>query len=380
MKVVPRMHQLRRAYPAVTIMLLLAIWITGAALAQDSETDPVRDQVRDQTRNRTQDGEGEQWRSQIQQRIRNGIDTDPGLTAEQRQTMHENLDACLRLGMAEEDLVALFPTENEPRRYEAQAQLRFQHRVRATAEDGIPAEPLLAKLQEGTTKGASAQALERACARMEEHLRAAHRVMVRAQEGGLEPHGDPAQERRMTREMAQNMWRGLNEEGLDHLREQACQRSRNGQCDLNDLTAASETATRLIEEGLDSERAVQVVGEAIQNGYRAQEMNQFRLMVQARHQQRGPIEGFIEDLEQCLGEGMGAGEMYRYMWQHGWMGPGDMQGPGGQHHIGDVGGGGPGHHGGSGDDDQHGGPQGSPGGDGGSHGGGGQGGGGGGNG
>jgi hypothetical protein len=227
---------------------------------------------------------------------------------------------------------------------------------------------------------------------MEEHLRAAQRIMIRAQEGGMEPAGDPNQERRMTREMAQNMWRGLNEEGLNRLCEQACQRLRNGQCDLNDLASASETATRLIEEGMASPRAVQVVGEALQQGYRTQEMQQLRLMVQARHQQRGPIEGFVADLEQCLGEGMGAGEMYRHMWQHGWMGPGDMQGPGGPHHIDDVGGGGPGHqgglggshHGGSeggsggGDDDHGGGPGGVGGGgsDGGSSGGGSQGGGG----
>ena len=74
------------------------------------------------------------------------------------------------------------------------------------------------------------------------------------------------------------------------------------------------------------------------------------------------MEGFLADMEHCLSETMGVGEMYNYMMQHGWMGPGDMHSPGGQHWMDDVGGGpgrhgemGDGHDGGSGDGSHHGG-------------------------
>ncbi len=338
------------------VAAVLLLWIAGLAwpaLAQDQAPDPTQNQVRERTRE--QAGEGEQLRWQWQQKLRNGIDGDPALTADERQTMHTNLEACLRLGMPAEDLGLLFPSVEEPRRYSAQTQLRFQQRLLAAAEAGVPVEPLLAKIQEGHTKGVSEQALEQACSRMEEQLRAAQRIMTQARRDGVAPAADARQERRLTCEMAQHMWRGMPAEEIDRLREQARLRLHDGSCSLEDLTAAAEAATRLHEEGLSTERASRVVGEALRQGYRVQEMQQLRLMVQARHQRRGPIEGFVDDLERCLGDGMGAGEMYQHMWQNGWMGPGDMQGPGGPRHIDDVGGGGPRHHGGSGDDDHHGG-------------------------
>jgi len=338
-------------FSGVMLATLILAGEIGTAGAQEPE--PSQAQIREQQR--LQEGEGNQSRQQIRQRIQAGIASESGLTAAERRTMQTNLEACLDLDLSAAELEALFPIEGQQQRLSTRAQLRFQNRILATAAEGLPTEPLSAKIQEGQIKGVPEPMLEQVCERIENQIRAAHRVMTRARDAGIEPAGDPVQERRMIQEMAQHMWRGMHEDGLNHLCEQARLRQRGGSCNSEDLISASETATRLHEEGVDSERAVRFVGEALQQGFRATEMRELRYLVMARHQQGDSIEGFMKDLERCLGQEMGTQEMYRHMWRHGWMGPGDMQGPGGQRHIDDIGGGGPGHQGGMGDDDQHGG-------------------------
>ena len=240
----------------------------------------------------------------------------------------------------------------------------LQDRVMATGRDGLPVEPMLAKIQEGRTKGVPAPALERACDRMDGCLRAADRIMTRSREHGLEPAHDPTQQRRMHREMAMQMWRGMDEEGYGHLEEQARLRLRDGSCGITDLVSAGETATRLREEGVDRGRATRVTGEALRHGYRSTDMAQMQYIVMHRHRTDGSMDRFMGDMEYCLGTGMQVEQMYEYMMQHGWMGPGHMSGPWGAQHMDNMGG--PGHHGGGGvgddghhdgmgDDDHHGG-------------------------
>ena len=57
-------------------------------------------------------------------------------------------------------------------------------------------------------------------------------------------------------------------------------------------------------------------------------MRQLQFLVTAREPARS-LDDFVTDLENCLGLGMGMGEMYRHMMQNRWMGPGDISGPGG---------------------------------------------------
>jgi hypothetical protein len=151
------------------------------------------------------------------------------------------------------------------------------------------------------------------------------------------------------------------EVGLEDLREQARLRLRDGACGVEDMAWASEIATRLHEEGVELNESVRFAGEALRRGYRAPQMRELRFMVAARRGDH-PMDGFLADMEHCLSETMAVGDMYNYMMQHGWMGPGDMHSPGGQHWMDDVGGGpgrhgemGDGHHGGSGDGSHHGG-------------------------
>jgi hypothetical protein len=187
---------------------------------------------------------------------------------------------------------------------------------------------------------------------MENHVRTANQIMKQAMNDGLEPPGDQMQNRRMHSEMAQQMWRGTKEGDYEQLRERARLRLRDGSCGVDDLVSAGELGTRLMEAGVERKRAMKFSGDALQQGFGRQEMRQLQVMVAARQQRGEPMARFMGDMEHCIGAGMGAGEMYNYMMRHGWMGPGDMYGPGGYQptdpkgHGGKQGGHGGGHGGG----------------------------------
>jgi hypothetical protein len=315
------------------------------------------DRDRDQDQDRTQQFSKDQV--QIRQQLHDRIDADADLTADERAAMHANVDACLRLGIDGAELEALVPGEGKQHAISAQTMLRLQKRIMTAAQEGLPVDPVLAKIQEGRTKSVPDARLEQACVRMENNVRTADQIMKRAMEDGLEPPKDQTQNRHMHTEMAQQMWRGMNEEGYEQLRERARERLHDGQCGVGELVSAGELATRLMEAGVNRERAMRFSGDALQKGYNVQEMRQLQLMVAARHRRGEAMNGFMGDMEHCVGAGMGAGEMYNYMMRHGWMGPGDMYGPGGNQPTDSKGFGGHQGHGGDGGHDNQGGTGGS---------------------
>ena len=184
-------------------------------------------------------------------------------------------------------------------------------------------------------KGVADPGLAQVAARVEQHVREAKRITTQAKVDGIQPPADPRRERQMVREMAQQMWRGTSPEDVDALRTRARERLRTRTCTLEDLVATSETATRLREEGIEPTRAMRVAGEALRRGYGAEEMLKLQYMMVYRHREGRGAKGLVDDFEHCLGAGMDAAHMYRYMMQNGWMGPGDVQGPGGSRPIDD---------------------------------------------
>jgi len=298
--------------------LLLSLW-GGRVLAQD----------RDRDRDRTMDPSPAQPEAGLRAQFRTGIDQAPGLSAEQRTRMRENLDACLGLDMAVAEVGALFPEQDGSCYPSAAAMLRFQEQVLDLAEGGLLTEPLVAKIQEGRIKNVPEPALMQACIRVEAQVRSAYSLMNQAREYGLGRPADAGRERWMEGEVAQQMWRGMTREGFEHLSEQARLRLREGPCTIEDLVSASDAATRFEESGVGLGESVQVCGEALRQGYRGQELRELGYMAMATHRRGAPMDEFMNGLEECLHRQMAMGDMYQYMMQRGWMGPGDMQGPGG---------------------------------------------------
>lgn len=285
-----------------------------------------------------QDGTGtkDQTQVKVQERIQDRIRTSQALTDGERTQMQANLEACVRAGVTDPGLETVFPG-GKARQIATQTMLQLQARVRAMAQDGLPAEPVLAKLQEARMKGVADPGLAQVAERVEKHVREAKRIMTQAKADGVQPPADPRRERQMVREMAQQMWRGTAPEDVDALRTRSRDRLRSRACTMEDLVATSETATRLREEGIEARRAMRVAGEALQRGYGAEEMRKLQYMLVYRHREGRGAEGLVDDFEHCLGAGMDAAHMYRYMMQNGWMGPGDVQGPGGSRPIDDQG-------------------------------------------
>lgn len=324
---------------AMSGMLALALLAFGpwAARAQNEDPNSSGPKWEDNQQGPDDGGDQDRTREQIRERIRQRIDAAPDLTEAGRAEMRANLDACINLGVSDASLGAIFPGDPGRREISTQTMLQMQKQVRVTAESGLPVEPMLAKVQEGRTKGAPDPALEQACQRMENNVRAADRIMAQARQDGVKPAKDPGQERQMIREMAQQMWRGTSPGEMDQLCERARERLRDHECSMDDLVAASETATRLREEGVERRRAMQVSGEALRQGYTAAQIRQLQYMMIYRHQNGRSIDALVDDFEYCLGAGMDASHMYQHMMQNGWMGPGDMQGPGGSRPIDDQG-------------------------------------------
>ena len=319
---------------AVLVVILLAgilPW-TNPAVAQDQD-DPAQVRSRQEARNTVQEPKGEA----LQQRIRDRIEKEDGLQTQERQQLREHLGECQKLGLDDTDVAVLFD-EAQPLR----KQLKIQERVLSMIREGLPAEPVMSKLQEGRRKGVADEVLEKVCTQMENHVRTADRVIKQARQDGLAA-GDPDAEPKHVREMAMHMWRGLDEDDLNQLRERARLRLRDGSCSTEDLTVASETAAKLKEMGIEQKRAVKLAGEALKHGYTAKEMRQLGWMVMTAQMHGGQHSEVLAMLEDDIRNQYQLGQMMQQMRQQGWMGPADEQGGhGGKNPMDDMTGGGPG--------------------------------------
>ena len=126
----------------------LMIYVAGIALilglvpvaAQDSDTTP-------------DPGEQPQHRQQLREQIRERIHQDPALDPQQRQRMEQNLERCLRLGLDDAQVEALFPMDGREGPNQARHMLQWQERVMTATEEGLAEDLLTDKLREGRMKG-----------------------------------------------------------------------------------------------------------------------------------------------------------------------------------------------------------------------------------
>jgi hypothetical protein len=328
----------------LTVLVVAAmLWVVPVA-AQDDESpaqlrEQTREQIREQDRTRLEGDPGdplqEQERQQLQQRLREGVDSADGLEVRERTQMRAHLEVCLSADVPPEDLAGLFPVEGQ-RRLETGTALKLQERVVAALQAGLPVEPLLAKIREGYVKGVPEARIEAAAGRVADHLSAARAALETARTEGMSAPEDPRRQREQIRTMTQHMWSGLEEGDLVRLREQARLRLRDGSCSTDDFVGACGAAARMMEHGAARADAVDTAGEALRHGWNRSEMSELGAMVAAGELRGGPVDRMLREMRTCLGDGMGPGEMTRYMMQAGWMGPADLDGPGGH-------GAGPGH-------------------------------------
>jgi hypothetical protein len=251
----------------------------------------------------------------------------PGLSDSERTLMLANLDAMLSMGVQPASVEAVFPGGG--REVPTRELLRLQRIVMDTVRDGLPVDLILAKTREGRIKGVADPQLVQASERMAGNVRSARRILETAVRPGVDTFSRAEQDHMMD-EVSLQLWRGLTEEGYVSLCRAADGRPAGEACDAGDLVAAGEVAVRLLETGVDSDRALKFAREAIRRGYRVREMRQIQLMVVASHKHgQGPDE-FMQSMEYCVNVDMRPVEMYDYLMRQGWMGPGEMHRPGGR--------------------------------------------------
>jgi hypothetical protein len=313
---------------SILLLALLLMWpLVGTASAQDESAAPAR--VGEDARAMSQTPQGDALR----RRIRDRIETEPGLQTQEREQLRRHLGECEKLGLDDAAVGAIF-SESGP----LQKQIRVQERVLAMAREGLPVDPVTQKLQEGRRKGVSEEVLERVCARMEEDVRAANRYMQRAREAGVTP-GDRDAERRCTADVAKQMFEGLGEGDLDQIRDRARLRLRDGSCTTEDLAATAEAIVTLHAMGVEGERAARVAGDALQYGYSPREMRQFSWMIMTAKTHGGPQNAVLDVIERGIRNQLQINEMVREMYRYGWMGPAEERGGhGGQDPMGGAGG------------------------------------------
>jgi len=345
-----RLHNDAVAGPTMAAFVMVAALLTAdPAVARDGAEpssageasreqiqEQSRDQSRAQSRDQFQDGDQIRERDRQRDRLREGIDTAPGLREQDRQRMRSHLQSCLDAGLPPEYLVGMFPAAGE-RAFDPEAQLRLQERVVGVLAEGLPPEPLVAKIREGWVKQVPEARIEHVADLVEGQVRHAHRFMNQVHADGMTPPDEPRQQREQVRTMAQHMWGGLQEGDMERLREQARDRLRDGTCRTGDLVGACGAAVRMMESGAPRDHAVDVAGDALRRGWTRTEMAEMGAMFAAGRQHGGPVDRMLREMATCMNDGMGPGEMSRHMMQQGWLGPGGLDG-----HMGTMGG----HHGG----------------------------------
>ena len=263
-----------------------------------------------------------QMRQNMQTRYMERVNQYDSLNDQDRDRMRQHLKECIDYQIPEDQMETLFPEGRHGASMHSQMQL--QETVLDLAREGMPTDLPCRKWEEGMMKGAPETAVANAAMRMGEYTRYAHQYMNQARQDGIEGVDDPQVERQLQRGIAMNMWRGLNEDELGQLRDHARQRLRDGSCDLIDLSAASETATELKEMGMDSQQAVGLCGEALQQGYRGQEMRQIGHMFMAAHMNNADDENLYDAMHMRIQQHEQLAQMMDYMQEQGWMGPEQM--------------------------------------------------------
>lgn len=310
-----------RLHTVVSLTLFTLLLVASSAVwAQSGDQLRTRDKLQDKTQDRIQDPL--QTRDQLFTRYMDRVNEYDKTSDQQRDRLRQNLKDCLDLQIPQDQLEVLFP--KQANQYSTQARLKMQNSVLELAREGMPTDLLCDKIAEGVMKHASEPAVEGAVTRMEGFTRHAHQYLHQAREEGIEDAGGPQVRRQLERGVALNMWRGLNEGELDQLRDRARDRVRDGSCNLVDLAAATETATELKELGVPSERALGLCGEALQQGYRGQEMRQIGHMFMAAHMNGGDQTQLCNELQQRIQQRERMGQMLQAMQQQGWMGPRQM--------------------------------------------------------
>lgn len=255
-------------------------------------------------------------------RLEAGVESLDGLDTTQRAAMLRSLRGFLDAGLDPDRLVGLFPAGGEPHLTAAEAR-RAQDAVAMAIADGLPADLILTKIQEGCRKRVASSRVVDAAVRMGEALRVADDFLTAARSAGLA--GRDSQEPGWVRSVALNVWGGISAGDLTTLQREAL--ARDGGSSLENLVAASDCAASLLTAGATSGEAVELAAAALGKGLSPEQMREMSALVLAAYV-RAPVGDVLLAVRDKLGQGASAREIADHLLQAGWLGPADVPGVG----------------------------------------------------
>jgi uncharacterized membrane protein YgcG len=207
-----------------------------------------------------------------------GDAVDEGLSVQATEQLKVHTRLMIQSGVASQDALRM-TRAMEDRQFPVAEILRAQETVMQALREGLPAEPLLSKAQEGMTKGARAQEVTQAMARTRSRYERAYRNAAALTGSGPEAN-------KTGEVIAEALAAGLAEQDADRILD----RLRTMAKDRLHLLARECYLTAKVMAGyrVSSEAAANTVCSALQSGYRGQDLEALRTMFMKRAKLENP--------------------------------------------------------------------------------------------
>lgn len=209
-----------------------------------------------------------------------GDPVDEGLSLQATEQLKVHTRAMIQAGVASPDAVKM-TRAMEDRQFPVAEILRAQETVMKALREGLPAGPLLSKVQEGVAKGVPAQDLTRAMERTRSRYEHAYRNAAALAGSGSEAN-------RTGEVIAEATAAGLAEPDADRILDRLRTRTK----DRIHLLARECYLTAKVMAGhrVPSEAVASTVCSALQSGYRVQDLETLRMMFMKRAKLENPTQ------------------------------------------------------------------------------------------
>jgi hypothetical protein len=212
---------------------------------------------------------------------------DEGLSLQATEQLRVHTRALIQVGVASPDAVKM-TRAMEDRQYPVAEILRAQEIVMKALREGLPAGPLLSKVQEGLTKGVPAQDLTRAMERTRSRYEHAYRNAA-----ALAGNGSEAS--KTGEGIAEALAAGLAEPDADRILDQLRTRTRDR---IHPLAQACYLTSKVMAGyRVPSEAVANTVCSALQSGYGVQDLETLRLMFMKHAKLENPTQVAMQYLK-----------------------------------------------------------------------------------
>ncbi len=172
---------------------------------------------------------------------------------------------------------------------------RLLEHAQKAIDQGLPERPIMNKIKEGLAKGASPERIQPVVRDMVGNLRDAREVLRDANSGGSEKGGNS----RATEVMAEALGRGVT---VDEVRSLGRSRGKS-RVNQEELAFGAKGLALTKEGGISGKEAIPVVGEALRQGFRSNELLDLGREIKKRGKEFRADRNRIQDIKKAVERG-----------------------------------------------------------------------------